>query len=93
MEYADIVQWRPPMTLHEMNAQVIVKCIKVMRGNKIRAAASLGITERTINNWLVRIKNDENLKYLSNDLLIAGRGNIESHLASDQNAEIGLGQA
>lgn len=57
-----MIHWQPGITLHDIEQQVIEKCLSFNHGNKTATAKSLGVSIRTIDNKLAKYKKckDEN---------------------------------
>ena len=47
-----MIIWQPGMTLADMEKQIILKALQFYHGNKTKAAQSLDISVRTIDNKL-----------------------------------------
>jgi hypothetical protein len=54
-----MVHWQPGVTLREVERQIVEKALQFFHGNKTKAAQSIGVSVRTIDNKIKQYEQDD----------------------------------
>jgi len=52
MCYAHCMSWAPGKTLEQVKKEAVIACLEHFKGNRTHTATSLGVSLRSIRNWI-----------------------------------------